>query len=640
MSTIKDLYGIGEGGQVAPAKLIQWLLNPTFAQGTFDGVTIGGSQPGPATFTGVVVTTGGISVLGGGVAVVGAFTATTLGIGSTISYTDTGILGTFASNTNSYNQVIAQNLNAGATASSSFLVSNNAGTATTNFVEMGINSSGFTGTGAFNQAGYSFLASASTDLAIGTYGANSIHFVVNSGATDAMTINGTTGAVNVPGAFSAGSFSASSFSIASINNTPIGNTTPSTGAFTTLSATTAIAVTSGGTGVTTSTGSGSNVLNTSPTLVTPALGIPTSGVLTNCTGLPLTTGITGTLPIANGGTGVTTSTGSGSNVLSASPTLVTPVLGTPTSGVLTNCTGLPLTTGITGALGVANGGTGANAGPAALTNLGAAASGANADITSLSALTTPVPQIRNIQPITAAIASNAITITPSALSLEFRNTTLTSGAVNFVQGTPTPLVIASTDSFGLVTAAGNQRLAILAINNAGTIELAATALYGGVSLDETGVITTATASTTATGIKAANVRTGVAYRVIGFVDATFTTGTGWGSLALVQGAGGNAATSLGSLGYGQTYQPVTRTSGTTYYNTTGKPIFGIQYNQGNAGNNTTSTISINGGAAIQFIWAGAIATGTGGTGMYIIPPGASYVITDTFVTAKAVYELR
>ena len=97
---------------------------------------------------------------------------------------------------------------------------------------------------------------------------------------------------------------------------------------------------------------------TSPTLVTPNLGTPSAGVLTNTTGLPLTTGVTGTLPVANGGTGVTTSTGSGNTVLSTSPTLVTPILGTPTSGVATNLTGLPLTTGVTGTLPVANGGTG------------------------------------------------------------------------------------------------------------------------------------------------------------------------------------------------------------------------------------------------------------------------------------------
>ena len=63
------------------------------------------------------------------------------------------------------------------------------------------------------------------------------------------------------------------------------------------------------------------------------------------TGLTPSTGTTGaitlagTLAVANGGTGVTTSTGTGSNVLSTSPSFTTPVLGTPTSGTLTNCTG-------------------------------------------------------------------------------------------------------------------------------------------------------------------------------------------------------------------------------------------------------------------------------------------------------------
>ena len=49
-------------------------------------------------------------------------------------------------------------------------------------------------------------------------------------------------------------------------------------------------------------------------------------------------GLSATLAVISGGTGVTTSTGTGSNVLSTSPTLVTPILGTPTSGTLTNCT--------------------------------------------------------------------------------------------------------------------------------------------------------------------------------------------------------------------------------------------------------------------------------------------------------------
>jgi hypothetical protein len=117
------------------------------------------------------------------------------------------------------------------------------------------------------------------------------------------------------------------------------------------------------------TGSGGIVLATSGTMITPILGTPTSGNLLNCTGYPtaslsgLGAGVAAWLAAptsANLLTAVvTTSTGTGSLVFNTSPSFVTPVLGTPTSGALTNCTSIPVANA-TGLLALGNGGSGAN----------------------------------------------------------------------------------------------------------------------------------------------------------------------------------------------------------------------------------------------------------------------------------------
>ena len=195
----------------------------------------------------------------------------------------------------------------------------------------------------------------------------------NTGTAGNYTVNGNlsvTGTTSLTGALSAstGTFSGAISSVSpTFTGTPI-SPTATAGTNTTQIATTAFvqaATTALGLGtmstqnanavaITGGTVSGLSSLGVSGT----ATATTFSGAGTSLTGTAASlsiggtaAGLSSTLAVTSGGTGVTTSTGSGSVVLSTSPTLVTPVLGTPSSGNLANCTFPTLNQNTTGTAG-------------------------------------------------------------------------------------------------------------------------------------------------------------------------------------------------------------------------------------------------------------------------------------------------
>ena len=150
-----------------------------------------------------------------------------------------------------------------------------------------------------------------------------------------------------------------------------------------------------------------------------------------------------------------------------------------------------------------------------------------------------------IQPISASLAANAMTITLSPTYLDFRSATLGSGTVNNrILTAAISLVISSGSTLG-TTSGVQSRIAVLAIDNSGTLELAAVNLAGGNDLSETGLITTV-AEGGAGAADADNVfysnalRSNVPYKVVGYIESTQATAGAWAtSPSTIQGKGGN-----------------------------------------------------------------------------------------------------
>jgi sugar lactone lactonase YvrE len=221
-----------------------------------------------------------------------------------------------------------------------------------------------------------------------------------------------------------------------------------------------LAVADGGTGASTAAGGLNNLLPTQTGNANKYL--QTDGTNATWDAISISTGdITGTLAVANGGTGVTSSTGTGSVVLSNSPTLVTPDLGTPSALVGTNITGT--------ASGLTAGAVTTNANlTGAVTSVGNATSlGSFTSANLLSALTDETGTGSAVFATSPTLVTPALG-TPSALV----GTNITGTAANFNINGTVGATTANTGAFttlsasGTTTLSGNQIISVTDNTNA------------------------------------------------------------------------------------------------------------------------------------------------------------------------------
>jgi hypothetical protein len=160
---------------------------------------------------------------------------------------------------------------------------------------------------------------------------------------------------------------------------------------------------------------------------------------------------------------------------------------------------------------------------------------------------------------TASTASALISATLGTGKVDFRNAVLTTGTpVEYTITSALTLVMNSAAaSLGATTAVATSLIYAI-VYNAGNPQLAVCNLSGGLQLDETNLITTTAIGAGSTANNAwystTAITTASQYRIIGRVDATWISGTGWSSPTLVQPVGvgqamQNFSNSLTSSGY-------------------------------------------------------------------------------------------
>lgn len=210
-----------------------------------------------------------------------------------------------------------------------------------------------------------------------------------------------------------------------------------------------------------------------------------------------------------------------------------------------------------------------------------------------------------IEPVTASVASNALTVTLNPTTLDFRSSTLGSGTVNTrTVATAISAVVPSGATLG-TTNATLSKVMLLAIDNAGTVEIAV--CNGSLALDESTLVSTTALSSdadSASVIYSTTARTNVPFRIVGYVESTQTTAGTWAtSPSKIQGIGGQiqSATASGSSG-GITSGTAVTASGTSVDFTsipTGVKRITVIFNGVSTNGNSIPLIQLGTGGTIQ-----------------------------------------